>query len=571
MWVWNGTVWVNLGPIQGPTGQSGYSGYSGFSGISGYSGFSGISGYSGFSGISGYSGFSGVSGYSGFSGISGATGGSGISGYSGFSGYSGQVGTSGFSGYSGISGYSGTNGSAGVSGYSGFSGFSGISGFNGATGTSGYSGFSGYSGTTGLSGFSGFSGYSGVSGYSGLNGPSTTINATDSVTNTNYYLVAVPATGSNQTAYAFSTDGLTFNGSTKVLSSPYYYITGSIASAASKGALSYGTLAYTDTNIFASFTANINSYAQMILENTSTGTQASADFIVSSNAGTSSTYYGDFGINGSGFSQAGSFGLPNATYVYSSNGDLVLGSITSNAVRFVVNNSTTDAMTIDAGGGVSFNGSYGTSGYILKTNGSGFAPTWINGAGLSGYSGYSGFSGSAGATGSPGSTGVSGYSGFSGFSGTSGYSGTNGSNGATGTSGYSGYSGAFTTSSNAQVNSLGVGTAASGTTGEIRATNNVTAFYSDERLKTKTGDITNALDKLCAIETMLYHANETAVALGYDASIPEVGVTAQSVQKVQPEVVVPAPISDKYLTVRYERLIPLIIEAIKELRAEIKK
>ena len=117
---------------------------------------------------------------------------------------------------------------------------------------------------------------------------------------------------------------------------------------------------------------------------------------------------------------------------------------------------------------------------------------------------------------------------------------------------------------------MGVGTAASGTTGEIRATNNVTAYYSDERLKTKTGNIENALDKLCSIETMLYHANETAVALGYDASIPEVGVTAQSVQKVQPEVVVPAPISDKYLTVRYERLIPLIIEAIKELRAEIK-
>jgi hypothetical protein len=120
-----------------------------------------------------------------------------------------------------------------------------------------------------------------------------------------------------------------------------------------------------------------------------------------------------------------------------------------------------------------------------------------------------------------------------------------------------------------QVGSLGVGTAASGTTGEIRATNNVTAFYSDERLKTKTGDIENALDKVCQIETMLYHANETAVALGYDASIQEVGVTAQSVQQVQPEVVVPAPVDDKYLTVRYEKLVPLLIEAIKELRAEI--
>jgi trimeric autotransporter adhesin len=120
-----------------------------------------------------------------------------------------------------------------------------------------------------------------------------------------------------------------------------------------------------------------------------------------------------------------------------------------------------------------------------------------------------------------------------------------------------------------QISSLGVGTAASGTGGEIRATNNITAFFSDERLKTKTGDIKNALDKVCQIETLLYHANETAVALGYDASIQEVGVTAQSVQKVQPEIVVPAPIDDKYLTVRYEKLVPLLIEAIKELKAEI--
>ena len=128
---------------------------------------------------------------------------------------------------------------------------------------------------------------------------------------------------------------------------------------------------------------------------------------------------------------------------------------------------------------------------------------------------------------------------------------------------------ALGTTSDVQFKSLGVGTAASGTTGEIRATNNITAFYSDERLKTKTGNIENALDKVCQIETMLYHANEIAVALGYDASIQEVGLTAQSVQKVQPEVVVPAPIDDKYLTVRYEKLVPLLIEAIKELRAEV--
>jgi hypothetical protein len=127
------------------------------------------------------------------------------------------------------------------------------------------------------------------------------------------------------------------------------------------------------------------------------------------------------------------------------------------------------------------------------------------------------------------------------------------------------------TASSVQFGSFGVGTAASGTSGEIRATNNITAYYSDERLKTKIGDITNALGKVRQITTMIYHANETAVAMGYDASIIEVGVTAQSVQAVQPEVVVPAPIDEKYWTVRYERLVPLIIEALKELDAQVQE
>jgi hypothetical protein len=128
---------------------------------------------------------------------------------------------------------------------------------------------------------------------------------------------------------------------------------------------------------------------------------------------------------------------------------------------------------------------------------------------------------------------------------------------------------AIATSSSVQFGSFGVGTSASGTSGEIRATNNITAYYSDERLKTKIGSIENPLDKVKQIETMIYHANETAVALGYDASIIEVGVTAQSVQKVMPQTVAPAPIDEKYLTVRYERLIPLLIEAIKELESQI--
>jgi hypothetical protein len=124
------------------------------------------------------------------------------------------------------------------------------------------------------------------------------------------------------------------------------------------------------------------------------------------------------------------------------------------------------------------------------------------------------------------------------------------------------------TGANFQVNSLGVGTAASGTTGEIRATNDITAFYSDDRLKTKLGTIENALDKLCTLSGFYYEPNQTAQDLGYEIK-RHVGVSAQEVQSVMPEVVKPAPISDQYLTVQYEKLVPLLIQAIKELKAEV--
>jgi hypothetical protein len=119
-----------------------------------------------------------------------------------------------------------------------------------------------------------------------------------------------------------------------------------------------------------------------------------------------------------------------------------------------------------------------------------------------------------------------------------------------------------------QLDSLGVGTAASGTAGEILATGTIVSGYSDDRLKTRLGMIENALDKVRGLSGFYYEANETAQALGLSAG-REVGVSAQQVQAVQPEVVTPAPVDNKYLTVRYERLVPLLIEAIKELDVEI--
>jgi hypothetical protein len=127
---------------------------------------------------------------------------------------------------------------------------------------------------------------------------------------------------------------------------------------------------------------------------------------------------------------------------------------------------------------------------------------------------------------------------------------------------------ALNTGNNYQVNSLGVGTAASGTAGEIRATNNVTAYYSDDRLKNRLGPIEDALAKVLSLEGFYYEANELAQSLGY-VPVREVGLSAQQTQRVLPEVVVPAPIDDRYLTMRYERVIPLLVEAIKELSAKV--
>ena len=130
---------------------------------------------------------------------------------------------------------------------------------------------------------------------------------------------------------------------------------------------------------------------------------------------------------------------------------------------------------------------------------------------------------------------------------------------------------ALNTSNNYQVNTIGVGTAAdTANTGSIRATGNITAYYSDERLKKKLGYIDNALQKVCNIETFYYEANELAQSLGYKP-IREVGVSAQSVQKVAPEIVKPAPIDEQYLTVDYERLTPFLIESIKQLNNQLEE
>jgi trimeric autotransporter adhesin len=135
-----------------------------------------------------------------------------------------------------------------------------------------------------------------------------------------------------------------------------------------------------------------------------------------------------------------------------------------------------------------------------------------------------------------------------------------------------------------QINSLGVGTAASTTAGEIRATNQITSYYSDERLKENIELIPNALDKVMTLRGVTYNANQLAESFGYTNKEKQVGVIASDVEAVLPEAVKPAPFDimlfenteisrsgENYQTVQYEKLVPLLIEAIKELNTQIKE
>ena len=95
----------------------------------------------------------------------------------------------------------------------------------------------------------------------------------------------------------------------------------------------------------------------------------------------------------------------------------------------------------------------------------------------------------------------------------------------------------------------------------------ITAFASDMRLKTNLEQIEGAVAKVCKLSGFTYEFNEIGLNLGLNNG-RHLGVSAQEVQDVFPEAVAVRP-TDEYLTVKYEKLVPVLIEAIKELKAEI--
>ena len=98
---------------------------------------------------------------------------------------------------------------------------------------------------------------------------------------------------------------------------------------------------------------------------------------------------------------------------------------------------------------------------------------------------------------------------------------------------------------------------------------------SDERLKNIEGPITDAIAKVMTLQGFYYTDNEIATSMGVEGGRRKLGLSAQKLQAVVPEVVVPAPFDrdehtgesrsgENYLTAQYERIVPLLVEAIKE-------
>jgi hypothetical protein len=107
------------------------------------------------------------------------------------------------------------------------------------------------------------------------------------------------------------------------------------------------------------------------------------------------------------------------------------------------------------------------------------------------------------------------------------------------------------------VNDRGGGHSFSG--GDLVCANNVAAF-SDAKLKTNLKIIPNALDGVCSLTGYTYDRVDQI------AGRRHAGLIAQDVQSVLPEVVSE---HEGVLTLAYGNMVGLLVEAIKELRAEV--
>jgi hypothetical protein len=119
--------------------------------------------------------------------------------------------------------------------------------------------------------------------------------------------------------------------------------------------------------------------------------------------------------------------------------------------------------------------------------------------------------------------------------------------------------------------------------GSMSATADITAYFSDGRLKENLQPLKNAISKITTLTGYTYNTNALGKKLLNNENINDskVGLIAQDLQKVLPEAVKLAPFDndgkdnsksgENYLTIQYEKVVPLLIEAMKEQQTQIEE
>jgi hypothetical protein len=215
-------------------------------------------------------------------------------------------------------------------------------------------------------------GTGGGSGTTSLN-----VNVTQGITNAIHRMIFTPASTTVSGAALSFDSMLSYNPSTDIFSTSGLAVTAlTSAGSTSSGALTViggvgiggslwvggpasigGTLDYATTNLIANFTGNANGYTQVVVHNHNSGASASSDIVVSNDSATDTTFYGDFGMNSSGWaSTTQGLAAANSVYLAAASGDLVLGTFTANALRVTIGSSSVDSIYLNnAGTAISFN------------------------------------------------------------------------------------------------------------------------------------------------------------------------------------------------------------------------
>ena len=289
-------------------------------------------------GPSGAQGEPGVEGPTGPSGTNGSEGPTGPSGANGVDGPQGPQGEPGVEGPTGAQGEPGVEGPTGAQGEPGVEGPTGPSGANGSEGPTGAQGEPGVEGPTGPSGANGSEGPTGPAGA----GPGDTI----------YVNTATVGVG------GLVVDGpVTFNGPFTFQSTATTQVSGNTGTfygdVNGVGALYAGVAGYSPlpaTVIQSS--ANVNGYIQNNFQNLNANSQASSEWVVTSNNGDDSNHYLDMGIAGGSWdgTQANSVGTAaqaNDSWLYAqgsvttnAGGNLILGTIKNGKSVKILTGST---------------------------------------------------------------------------------------------------------------------------------------------------------------------------------------------------------------------------------------